>query len=93
MKIGIPKESMPGEGRVALIPADCHELVNTGHVVCMEQGAGVKSGYADSAYKAVGVEILRDAEALYGATQLVVKVKQPLEHDLQYLRHLDQSCA
>ena len=86
MKIGIPKESMAGEGRVALIPADCCALINDGHKVCIEQRAGVISGYADSAYRDVGVEILDSAEALYGAAELIVKVKQPLEHDLRYLR-------
>jgi alanine dehydrogenase len=86
MKIGIPKESMPGEGRVALVPADCKLLVDQGLSVYIEQGAGVNGGYADSAYIEAGVEILPTAEALYVAAQLIVKVKQPLEHDLQYLR-------
>jgi alanine dehydrogenase len=87
MKIGIPKESMPGEGRVALVPTDCKLLVDEGLTVCLEQGAGVNGGYTDSDYKEAGVEILPTAEALYGTTQLIVKVKQPLENDLQYLRH------
>lgn len=86
MKIGIPKESMPGEGRVALVPADCRKLVDEGFAVCLEQDAGLSSGYADSVYEEAGVEILPTAEALYAAAQLVVKVKQPLEHDLQFLR-------
>jgi alanine dehydrogenase len=86
MKIGIPKESMMGEGRVALVPADCRKLVDDGFVVCIEQDAGLTSGYTDAVYKEAGVEILPTAKALYAAAQLVVKVKQPLEHDLQYLR-------
>lgn len=86
MKTGIPKESMPGEGRVALVPADCRKLVEKGFAVCIEQGAGSSSGYADSVYEAAGVEVLSTAESLYDAVQLVVKVKQPLAHDLQYLR-------
>ncbi|MDH5612295.1 MAG: alanine dehydrogenase [Gammaproteobacteria bacterium] len=86
MTIGIPKETMRGEGRVALVPADCRTLVAAGCHVCIEQGAGVNSGYVDAAYSAVGVEVLASAEALYKAAQLVVKVKQPLPHDLQFLR-------
>lgn len=86
MKIGIPKESMPGEGRVALVPCDCKKLVDDGFVVCIEQAAGESSGYADSVYKQAGVEVLPTAEALYAASQLLVKVKQPLQHDFQYLR-------
>lgn len=86
MKIGIPKETMRGEGRVALVPADCRTLVDAGCYVCIEQGVGLNSGYADEDYRAAGVEILDSAEALYQAAQLVVKVKQPLPHELQYLR-------
>lgn len=86
MNIGIPKESMHGEGRVALVPDDCRSLVDKGFAIFVEQNAGVKSGYPDSAYKEAGVEILYTAEALYDAAQLIVKVKQPLEDDLQYLR-------
>jgi len=86
MKIGIPKETMRGEGRVALVPDDCKKLVEAGCHVCIEQAAGVNSGYPDEDYSAAGVEVLASAEALYAAVQLVVKVKQPLAHDLQYLR-------
>lgn len=86
LKIGIPKENMRGEGRVALVPTDCKKLVDTGCVVYIEQGAGVKSGYVDADYSEVGVTLLASAEALYCEAQLVVKVKQPLAHDLKYLK-------
>lgn len=86
MKIGVPKETMRGEGRVALVPADCRTLIETGCSVCIEQGAGLNSGYPDDDYSAVGVELLASAEALYAEAELIVKVKQPLSHDLQYLR-------
>ena len=86
MRIGIPKETMRGEGRVALVPDDCKKLIEVGCYVCIQQGAGVNSGYVDADYSAAGVEVLVSAEALYAAVQLVVKVKQPLAHDLQYLR-------
>lgn len=86
MKIGIPKESMPGEGRIALVPEDCRSLVDGGHTVYIEQSAGVSSGYMDSVYEGAGVEILPSAKVLYQAAELIVKVKQPLEHDFQYLK-------
>ena len=85
LKIGIPKETMRGEGRVALVPADCRTLVEAGCYVCIEQGAGVNSGYVDADYSAAGVEVLASTEALYTVAELVVKVKQPLAHDLKYL--------
>lgn len=86
MKTGIPKETMHGEGRVAMIPADCRMLIEAGHSVYLEAGAADHSGYVDADYEQAGVTILDSAESLYQTAQLIVKVKQPLEHDLQYLR-------
>ncbi len=86
MRIGVPKEIKPLEGRVGLVPAACADLIRAGHEVFLEQGAGLKSGYPDSAYAALGVVIQPDAEQLYQAGQLIVKVKEPVEGDLQWLR-------
>jgi len=88
--IGIPKEIMPGEGRVALTPDDCDELVKAGCAVHVQSKAGLASGYADTAYTAVGVTVHKTAEQLYRAAELIVKVKQPLAADLDVLesRHV-----
>ena len=86
MKIGIPKEIKTLEGRVGLIPESCAGLVAAGHQVYVESGAGVLSGYPDTDFEAVGVNILPDAKALYGETELIVKVKEPVATDLEYLR-------
>ena len=85
LTIGLPKEIMPGEGRVALIPDDCRQLVEAGCAVYMQSCAGLASGYGDSAYSAVGVELLTTAADLYQAAELIVKVKQPLAGDLALL--------
>jgi len=86
MNIGVPKETMTGEGRVALIPDDCQRLVSSGHSVFVQSSAGDASSYSDDEYREAGVEITQSAEQLYGSAELIVKVKQPLEHDLLYLR-------
>lgn len=86
MQIGIPSEIKPQEGRVALIPEACGELVRRGHGLHLQQGAGVAAGYADEAYLAVGVTLHPDAAALYAAARLIVKVKEPLAGDLALLR-------
>ncbi len=86
MKIAIPREVMQGEGRVALVPGDCDSLVKAGHIVLLQAGAGVDSGYSDGDYQQRGVELMPDASALYGNAELVVKVKQPLSQDLLHLR-------
>ncbi len=86
MRIGIPKETKTLEGRVGLIPAACADLIAGGHEVRVESGAGVKSGYRDEHYRALGVEIAEDAAALYAGAELIVKVKEPIESDLKHLR-------
>jgi alanine dehydrogenase len=86
MKIGIPLEIMTGEGRVALTPEACKALVAVGHEVYVQYCAGLNTGYTDADYQACGVKLVDTAQQLYEAAQLIVKVKQPLEHDLRYLR-------
>jgi len=86
VKIGIPKEIKPLEGRVALSPEACTALVHAGHAVCVEQGAGRLSGFSDEQYVAAGARICASAEQLYGEARLVVKVKEPVDGDLALLR-------
>lgn len=86
MRIGIPREVKPHEGRVALIPAACAELLRIGNEVYVEHAAGLKSGFDDDTYRAVGARICADAAELYSHAQLVVKVKEPIEADLAHLR-------
>lgn len=86
MRIGIPKEIKPKEGRVALIPAACAELIKAGHHVIVQHNAGILSGYADPAYQAAGIEIVADAKSLYAAAELIVKVKEPQPVELDMLR-------
>ena len=86
MRIGIPRETKTLEGRVALVPAACADLVRRGHEVWIEKDAGIKSGFSDDEYTALGVRIAADAAALYEKAELVVKVKEPIEGDLKHLR-------
>jgi alanine dehydrogenase len=86
MRIGIPREVKPLEARVALVPQACGDLVLAGHGVFIEQRAGAASGFADSDYAALGVQVVPDAGALYDRAELVVKVKEPWGTDLDLLR-------
>ncbi len=86
MRIGIPSETKTLEGRVALVPAACADLVRHGHEVFLQSGAGIKSGFADSAFEKVGVKIVPDAAALYEKGELIVKVKEPIAGDLALLK-------
>ena len=86
LRVGVPKEVKPMEGRVALTPAAVREVVRHGAVIGIQQGAGMGSGYADRDYIAAGAELLEDAEALYDWAQLLVKVKEPLDEEVDRLR-------
>jgi len=86
MKIGTPKERKVLEGRVALIPDACAALIRQGNEVYIESGAGELSGYKDEQYSAHGVVIKETAAELYAEACLIVKVKEPIADDLQYLR-------
>ena len=86
MKIGIPKETKTLEGRVALVPAAVADLVRAGNDVYIQASAGVMSGFADEDYINAGATIEPDAESLYKQAEMVVKVKEPIAGDLQYLR-------
>jgi len=86
MHIGIPREIKTCEGRVSLTPEACSSLLKAGHEVFLERNAGALSGYADFLYENVGVRICPDAKTLYANSRLVVKVKEPVDGDLQYLR-------
>ncbi|MGO1540566.1 MAG: alanine dehydrogenase [Luteimonas sp.] len=86
MRIGVPRETKTAEGRVALVPAAAGDLVNAGHEVWMQQGAGTGAGHDDEAYARLGVKIAPDAAALYEKGQLIVKVKEPIGDEIDYLR-------
>ncbi|MFO1506113.1 MAG: alanine dehydrogenase [Lysobacterales bacterium] len=86
MRIGIPSETKTLEGRVALVPAACADLVRHGHEVHIQSGAGVRSGFADDEYARVGVTVEPSARKLYEAGELIVKVKEPIAGDLKLLR-------
>ncbi len=86
MHIGVPREIKPLEGRVGLVPDACSELVAAGHAVFVETGAGVPSGYPDDQYRTAGVTVCDSAQQLYESATLIVKVKEPVEGDLRFLR-------
>jgi len=81
MKIGVPKETKADESRVALLPVGVETLVDRGHRVLVQRGAGEGSGFEDSAYIQAGAELLVDVQGLYEQADLVVKVKEPQQHE------------
>ena len=89
MIIGIPKEIMHGEDRVAAIPATVEKMVKDGHKVLFEKGAGVGAFFPDDDYAKAGAEILDDVKALYEKSDVILKVKEPLFNEKLGVHEVD----
>jgi len=85
MRIGVVKEIKPDEYRVALTPAGARELLQLGHEVLVETGAGVGSAFSDADYERVGAR-LTGVEDVWASADLVLKVKEPLPDEYERLR-------
>jgi alanine dehydrogenase len=89
VKVGVPTEIKTDEYRVALTPAGVRELVEHEHEVVIQSGAGEGSAISDGDYRSQGAEIVPDAEAVFAAAEMIVKVKepQPVEVGMLEARH------
>src|ERR671933_895265 len=90
MKVGVPTEIRTVEYRVALTPSGVRELVEHGHEVVIQAGAGQGSAITDEDYRSQGARILPDADAVFGEAEMIVKVKEPQPDEVARLeaRHL-----
>src|SRR5690606_4675239 len=86
MIVGVPKEIMNREYRVALTPAGARMLAARGHEVLVEAGAGAGSGFSDAEYEAAGARIVPSAERVWGEARLVLKVKEPQPEEYRFFR-------
>ena len=86
MKIGIPKETLPGETRVTMYPALVSAYAKDQHEVLIESGAGLGSSFADEMYSAAGARIVPDQKQLYGESDIVFKVQPPRAIEAQMFR-------
>ena len=86
MLVGVPQEIKPKEFRIGLTPASVKELTSHGHTVYVQAGAGEGSSFSDDAYRDAGADILPDIEAVYNASEMIVKVKEPVEQEYNLIR-------
>ena len=86
MIIGVPQEIKIREGRIALVPEAVNSLTSIGHIVYVQSGAGIKSGFTDEEYIANGATILPTIEEIYEHSTMIVKVKEPIEKELDLLK-------
>jgi alanine dehydrogenase len=85
MIIGAPKEIKKDEYRVAITPAGVRELVANGQQVLIERGAGTGSAVSDAEFVAAGATILESADELWAGSDMVLKVKEPIEDEYSRL--------
>jgi alanine dehydrogenase len=85
VRIGVAKEIKTDEYRVALTPAGARELVQRGHEVAIESGAGLGSAFVDSAYEAAGARVV-GVDDVWGESDLLLKVKEPIAPEYGRLR-------
>lgn len=86
MKIGTPKESLEGEARVAMTPSSAKQLQKLGHTCRIESGAGAAAGFSDAQYKAADVEIVGSAADLWSGSDIIAKVRPPVDAELKRLK-------
>ncbi len=86
MKVGIPTEIKNNENRVAATPAGVHELVRRGHEVLVQEGAGLGSSITDADYVEAGATIVATADEVWGAADLLLKVKEPIAEEYPRMR-------
>ena len=86
MIIGVPKEIKEQEYRVALLPGGAYQLIQRGHTVIVERGAGIGAGYADAEYEAAGAKLIATHAEVFAQADLIIKVKEPLPSEYPLLR-------
>jgi alanine dehydrogenase len=86
VKVGIPREVKNQEYRVAITPAGVNEFVRNGHEVFVESGAGLGSAITDAEFAAAGATILPEADAVWAAGDMIIKVKEPIAEEYERMR-------
>ena len=81
MIIGVPKEIKDNEARVGITPAGVKALTEAGHSMLVETQAGALSSFPDDEYQNAGAEIVGEASYVWGKSEMMVKVKEPIERE------------
>ena len=87
MIIGVPAEVKNNENRVGLTPFSVQSLVNSGHEILIQKNAGTNIGFLDEHYESVGAKLIDSAEEVYKSSEMIVKVKEPVPDEYQFLRN------
>ena len=85
MIVGLPKEVKNNEHRVGLTPSSVKQITESGHEVYVENNCGKEIGFTNDKYEEAGANILNTPSEMYEKSELIVKVKEPMESEIQYL--------
>lgn len=86
MIIAVPKEILPGENRVALVPDTAAKLIKTGFQIIIEKDAGLNASYLDDMYIAAGAVIIADRSELFAKADVILKVQKPADEEISLLK-------
>ncbi|HUF75287.1 MAG TPA: alanine dehydrogenase [Longimicrobiales bacterium] len=86
MIVGVPREIKPDEYRVAVTPAGAEMLVQAGHTLLIEKGAGLGSGFTDDYYEAAGASLREGPDDVWAEAEMILKVKEPVEPEWALMR-------
>ena len=86
MIVGIPKEVKDNEYRVAATPEGVRELVDAGHTVLIQEGAGVGSSLSEDRYKRAGAQFVSTADDVWRGADMILKVKEPIPSEFHLIR-------
>ena len=86
MRIGVPKEIKAQESRVGLTPDSVKVLVSNGHKVLVESNSGFEAGFENDQYEKAGGKIVGQAIDIFNDSEIIVKVKEPLNNEIEMIR-------
>ena len=86
MRVGVPKEIKPQENRIGLTPNSVKVLTSNGHKVLVESNGGYEAGFDNEQYKKAGAVIVDKAEDIFNDSEIIVKVKEPLNNEINMIR-------
>ena len=85
MNIGILKENVRNERRIALTPAAAQSLIQSGHAVYVEKDAGSASHFPDGEFASVGASVVYSSDEVFGRSDMLLKISSPTESDCERL--------
>lgn len=89
LKVGVIKEVEDGERRVAVVPSIAKRLLNSGMQLYIETNAGTGGGFADAHYEMVGSRILPTAQDVFDTVDIVIKIREPIQHPVTGKHEID----